>query len=216
MLIDILCTDPNHPVVPRLRAWIAACSDDIAARLIHDRSELTRGNILFLVSCSQVIARDDRDRYDHVMVLHASDLPKGRGWSPLVWDILAGEEELTVSLLTAEDGVDTGAIWAKQRFRVPKHALHDEINSRLFDAELGLMDTGIKMVSSGERPTPQREGGSSYHQRRRPEDSRLDPTRPLSELFDQIRVADPDRYPAFFDLHGKTFEVTIRKRKTRE
>lgn len=216
MLIDILCTDPNHPVVPRLRAWIAARSHDISARLIHDRSELTRGNILFLVSCSKLIARDDRDRYDHVMVLHASDLPKGRGWSPLVWDILAGKEELTVSLLTAEDGVDTGAIWAKQRFRVPKHALHDEINSRLFDAELELMDTGIKMVRFGEPSAPQPDGGSSYHQRRRPEDSRLDPTRPLAELFDQIRVADPERYPAFFDLHGTTFELTIRKRGTRE
>lgn len=216
MLIDIFCTDPNHPVVPRLRAWIDARDDDISVRLIHDRSELTRGNILFLVSCSQLIARDDRDRYDHVMVLHASDLPKGRGWSPIVWDILAGKKELTASLLTAEAGVDTGAIWAKQRFRVPKHALHDEIISQLFDAELELMDTGIKMVLSGERPTPQPEGGSSYHQRRRPEDSRLDPTRPLSELFNQIRVADPDRYPAFFDLHGKTFELTIRKRETRE
>lgn len=216
MLIDILCTDPKHPVVPRLRAWIAARGDDISARLVHDRSELTRGDILFLVSCSQLIARDDRDRYDHVMVLHASDLPKGRGWSPLVWDILAGKEEMTVSLLTAEDGVDTGAIWAKQRFRVPKHALHNEINSQLFDAELELMDTGIKMVRSNERPTPQPEGGSSYHQRRTPEDSQLDPTRPLSELFDQIRVADPDRYPAFFDLHGKTFELTIRKRETKE
>lgn len=216
MLIDVLCTDPNHPVVPRLRAWIDARDDDISARLVHDRSELTRGNILFLVSCSQLIARDDRDRYDHVMVLHASDLPKGRGWNPTVWDILAGKEELTVSLMTAEEGVDTGAIWAKQRFRVPKHALHDEITSQLFDAELELMDTGIKMVLSDEWPTPQPEGASSYHQRRRPEDSRLDPTRPLSELFNQIRVADPDRYPAFFDLHGKTFELTIRKRETRE
>lgn len=213
MLIDILCTDTNHPVIPRLQDWIAARDGGINARLIHDRSELTHGDILFLVSCSQLIARNDRERYSQVMVLHASDLPDGRGWSPLVWDILAGKEELTVSLLAAEDGVDTGAIWAKQRFKVPRHALHDEINALLFAVELDLMDKGIKMVRAGEHPVPQPEDGGSYHRRRTPEDSRLDPTRSLSELFDQIRVADPNRYPAFFELHGKTYELTIRKKE---
>lgn len=214
MRIDLLCTNPKHPVVRILRNWIAARRDRHELRLIHDKSELETGDILYLVSCSQLIGSAERARYGHVMVLHASDLPEGRGWSPHVWDILAGKEELTLSLLTAENGIDTGAIWAKQRFHVPRHALHDEINELLFQAELDLMDQGIAMVDAGEAPVPQPAERGSYHPRRTPEDGRLDLTRPLAELFDQIRVADPDRFPAFFEMHGKIFELYLKKRET--
>ena len=123
MRIDLLCTNPAHPVVPVLRRWMAKRDGAHDLRLIHDKSELAYGDILYLVSCSQLIGREDRGRYAHVLVLHASDLPEGRGWSPHVWDILAGKEELTLSLLTAEDSVDTGAIWSKRHFAVPRHAL---------------------------------------------------------------------------------------------
>ena len=214
MRIDLLCTSLTHPVVPALRRWIATQEGTHDLRLIHDKSELADGDILYLVSCSQLIGREDRARYAHVLVLHASDLPHGRGWSPHVWDILAGKEELAVSLLTAEDKVDTGAIWAKRRFGVPRHALHDEINDLLFQAELDLMDRGIEMVAAGVAPVPQPVEGGSFHPRRIPEDSRLDPTRSLAALFNEIRVADPDRFPAFFEMHGHTYVVTLKKRES--
>lgn len=213
MQIDVLCTNAKHPVVSSLRRWMANQRGCHQVRLLHDRSELTEGDILYLVSCSQIIGRKDRARYKNVMVLHASDLPEGRGWSPHIWAILDGREELTLSLLSAEDGVDTGAIWAKKRFSVPRHALYDEINDLLFQAELALMDRGIEMVAAGETPLPQAMKDSSYYPRRTPDDSRLDPARSLVELFDQIRVADPDRFPAFFEMRGKTYDLILKKRE---
>jgi methionyl-tRNA formyltransferase len=212
MRIDVLCSNPDHPVVPRLLNWIIERTDDHDIRLIHDNADLAEGDILFLVSCTQLIGRTDRARYGHVMVLHASDLPEGRGWSPHVWDILAGKTELTVSLLTAEDAVDTGAIWAKERFHVPRHCLYEEINDRLFDVELRLIDQGIMMVANGEVPVPQSGDIGRYHPRRTPEDSRIEIELPLVELFDRIRVADPHRFPAFFELHGKTYDIILKKR----
>ena len=216
MRIDLLCTNLAHPVVPTLRRWIDIRDGTHDLRLISDKSQLACGDILYLVSCSQLISREDRARYAHAMVLHASDLPEGRGWSPHVWDILDGKETLTISLLTAEDGVDTGAIWAKRRLPVPRHALYDEINELLFQAELDLMDRGIEMVAAGDSPVPQQAAGSSssYRPRRSPEDSRLDPARSLADLFDQIRVADPNRFPAFFEIHGNTYDITLKKRET--
>lgn len=213
MRIDLLCTDPTHPVVSVLYRWITDRSTEHELRLIHDKSELMDGDLLYLVSCSQLISREERALYTHVMVLHASNLPEGRGWSPHIWEILDGKEGLTMSLLTAEDEVDTGAVWAKRSFSVPRHALHDEINALLFQIELDLMDEGITMVSKGEAPIPQISEGASYYPRRTPENSRLDTTRTLAELFDQIRVADPKRFPAFFEMHGQIYELTLKKRE---
>ncbi len=214
MRIDLLCTNPDHPVIPMLRTWMAARVLEHDIQLLHDKSELTDGDILYLVSCSQMITHEQRKKYGTVMVLHASDLPMGRGWSPYVWDILAGNDELTLCLITAEDDLDTGAIWAKQHIRVPRHALFDEINDLLFKAELALMDRGIAMVTTGARPDPQPDTQTSYYPRRTPADSRLDPAQPLAALFDQIRVADPDRFPAFFEMHGRTYELTLKKRES--
>lgn len=211
MKIDILCSSEDHPVNQALTKWIAAqgAVHDIA--LIRESSDLRGGDLLFLVSCHEVIGTTHRDRYRHTLVLHASDLPKGRGWSPHVWAILNGARRVTVSLLDAADDVDTGAIWAKTHFDVPEHALYDEIDTALFAAEVELMNRGIRMVSAGERPSPQSDEGTTYLPRRRPKDSEIDPERPLVETFDAIRVAHPERYPAFFRLHGHVYTIELRK-----
>ena len=212
MKIEIICSDPNHPVIAWLDRWAIEQRSRHDIRLIHRKAELEGGDILFLVSCSEIIEASIRDRYRHVFVLHASDLPEGRGWSPHVWAILGGAETVTVSLLDAEDKVDTGAIWAKRSFQVPKHALFDEIGALLFETEIELMSEALALVARSARPTPQPEVGATYWERRRPEHSELDPQRSLADLFDQIRVADPVRYPAFFRLHGATYTIELKKK----
>ena len=56
--------------------------------------------------------------FQQCLVLHASDLPKNRGWSPHVWSILNGENDITLSLLEAEDKVDMGRIWKKAKIKL--------------------------------------------------------------------------------------------------
>jgi methionyl-tRNA formyltransferase len=212
MKITLLCNSPAHPVNRWLEKWQEQHAGDHDVVLCRDRKELPGGDILFLVSCSQIIDARTRMLYRHTLVLHASDLPKGRGWSPHVWELLNGAETITVSLLDAEDDVDTGAIWAKRTFPVPKHALHDEINERLFDTELALMHEALLLFDAGARPTPQPKNVSpSYYPKRCPDDSEIDPRLPLDEVFNAIRLMDPERYPAYFQLHGHCYAIQLRK-----
>lgn len=213
MKIDILCSSPDHPIVPRLRAWAEAQAPQHEAILTHDTDRLTGGNVLFLVSCTAIIGPDLRARYDQTIVLHASDLPAGRGWSPHVWAILEGADSLTVTALQAADPVDSGAIWTKAQVEIPADALFDEINDRLFTCELELMEKTLDLIAKGARPAPQPATGISHYPRRTPADSELDPDKSLARLFDAIRIADPDRYPAFFRLRGATYTLFIQKVK---
>lgn len=211
MQIDIMCSDPEHPVNLALQTWVTAqhMQHDIA--IVQDRTRLRGGDILFLVSCAQIISSTTRQMYNHVMVLHASDLPKGRGWSPQVWAILEGATELVVSLLAAEDRVDTGDIWAQRSVKIPKGALFDDINKALFSAETQLLSDGIALVQAGNAPSPQRNEAATYYERRTPQDSQLNPNQSLKVLFNQIRVADPKRYPAYFEIHGQTYTIELKK-----
>ena len=211
MKISFLCSDPQHPVNDRLLMWIEQQQSAHQIELVRTKRDLTAGDILFLISCSEIISAEDRARYRASLVLHASDLPTGRGWSPHIWEILAGAEEITLSLLEAEDKVDSGQIWAKSKIPIPKHALWDEINSLLLDAEIKLIEFTLKQFDNIE-PQPQDLSiEPSYYPRRTPANSQLDPMLSLVELFDNIRLCDPNRYPAFFIMRGKKYKITLEK-----
>ena len=211
MKIDVLCTDPRHPVLPYLQRWKAvqeSLGHDV--NLINEKADLSGGDLLFLVSCSQVLNNTERGQYRAALVLHASDLPKGRGWSPHVWAILAGESEVTVCLLEAQDPVDSGLVWLRTRFALDGSELLPEINQRLFLAELNLMTEAVQRVGSIE-PSPQQGDPGPYMKRRTPADSRLDPHKTIAEQFDLLRTVDSERYPAFFDFRGHRYVIKIDK-----
>lgn len=211
MKITLLCSDESHPVNPYLVQWMARHRDTHEVTLLRRASELPGGDLLFLVSCSEIITAKQRAGYRAALVLHASRLPQGRGWSPHVWQILAGARELTLTLLEAEDQVDSGRIWAQTTFPVPSHALWDEINQRLFQATLELMDFAVHEFDRVE-PRPQAQDiEPTYYRRRRQEDSRIDPERDIASQFDLIRICDPQRYPAFFELRGHTYKLIVEK-----
>lgn len=211
MKISILCSSPHHPINGALEQWASRNDADHEIRLLRTAADLCSGDFLFLISCSEIVTKEQRSLFDHVLVLHASDLPLGRGWSPHVWEIVRGAEHITVTLLEAEDAVDCGRIWAQKVVSVPRHALHDEINDLLFTAEIELMELAIstrttivpRLQSPDIRPT--------YYPRRTPDDSELSPHKTIAEQFDLMRVCDPVRFPAFFMLHGHKYRLTIEK-----
>lgn len=211
MDISILCSSEAHPVNAWLDRWIGRWRGEHRIRLLRSKRNLTGGDLLFLVSCGEILHAAERSLFRHVLVLHASDLPRGRGWNPHIWAILAGAEEITVTLLEARDEPDTGPIWAQRRVHVPAHALYDEINARIFDAEAALMDEALHLARRPQ-PTPQpADIERTYYRRRRPSDSELDPHKTLAEQFDLMRVADPERYPAFFRLRGHVYKLNLEK-----
>lgn len=211
MKISLLCSDAAHPVNAYLESWIAANAAYHDITLARRKADLSGGDILFLISCAEIVREKDRSAYSATLVLHASDLPLGRGWSPHIWEIVGGAEAITLSLLEAEDKVDSGRICKKQAIPIPKHALFDEINALLFAAEIDLIDFAVAHLEDIAPVAQATDVEPTYFRRRTPEDSRLDPDASLAAQFDQIRVCDPHRFPAFFDLHGQRYKLTLER-----
>lgn len=207
MNVTILCSDPGHPVFPHLLAWAARWNGH-RVTIAQRAAEAGGGDLLFLVSCHEIIREDTRRRYRHVLVIHAADLPADRGWSPHVWAVLRGDAVLTVSLLEAAEALDSGRIYRKLRIPLRGTEVCAEINDKLFDAELQLMDWAIANIDSAV-PEVQDEFQASYLRRRTAEDSRLDPGQTIAAQFDLLRVADPDRYPAFVEYRGRKYAIRM-------
>lgn len=211
MKIDILISDSAHPINFSVEQLCAEISNSHFVRIIRDASEARGGDILFLVSCTQLISSQTLSLYSNAFVLHASDLPKGRGWSPHIWTILGGEDEITVTMLAAEERVDTGDIFIQRVLKVPHSAIWNEINDLLFGVEIDIIRTAIFEFEKLEGVPQNDDIEPTYFRKRTPKDSELDVNESLASQFNKMRVCDPDRFPAFFELHGARFKITLER-----
>lgn len=210
MKITVLCSNRMHPVNVHIESWIAEHQEH-QITLIRSKSELTRGDLLFLISCSEIVSESDCKNYSKALVIHASDLPHGRGWSPHIWQIIGGATVLTLTLLEAAKKVDSGNIWKKLKVNVGKDALWDEINQVVFEAEINLMDFAVNNFSVIKTEEQLLLNNCTYYQKRSPSDSKIDVQKSIEEQFDLMRVCDPDRFPAYFELYGKKYSIRLEK-----
>ena len=210
MKIDIICSDPNHPVRSWLERWAEEFRGAHDVAIVEQASQCNGGDLLFMISCNEMIEAGIRDSYGRALVIHASDLPEGRGWSPMIWQVLEGRNKITLTLFEATDRVDEGAVIRKACFSLCGDELYDEINAHLFDAEMKLMDFAVQNFPALS-PVLQVGSNATYYEKRTPENSRIDPEKTISSQFNLLRVADPIRYPAFFEWKGCRYKLVLEK-----
>ena len=211
MKIEIINTNPNHPINPYLKRLKTRIEPNHSVSIVRSPEQVTSGELLFLVSCSEIVDRNILGKFKHTLVLHASDLPKGRGWSPHIWELLHGADKITVSLLDAAAAVDSGDIYRKMTIDIPKTALWKEINDLLFTAEIQLIELAIQNFGNLQKYPQNSDIEATHYRKRDPKDSEINPNKSISEQFDLIRVCDPNRFPAVFYLRGETYKIILEK-----
>lgn len=193
-----------NPFIERLLDHLKG--HDIAWR--HEPEDLS-GDVCFLLSWERIVPTEFRKRFGHILIVHASDLPEGRGMSPLTWQILEGRNEITVSLLAAEDKVDCGDIYAQERLVYKGNELLAELQKGIGEATINLCAGFVQRLTSGFlTPRPQ-VGEPTYYRWRKSEDSRFDPEKSIASQFDLFRVVDNEKYPAFFEHRGRRYRLKI-------
>ena len=214
MQVDILTSNIKHPGLNGIKEYYHdnMAQNGLSLCIFDDVRKLRKNGILFLVSYQNKLNLTEYSDYTNIIVFHASDLPRGRGWSPYIWDILSGADTITVSAISAADEIDCGDIWAKTKFDVAKTDFLAEIMEQISLAQLNLLKEVVTMVGSGMHPIPQDlTTKPTYFSKRTPKDSYLDPEKTLNQLFDQIRMSDPKRFPAVVEIHGEKFKILMER-----
>jgi methionyl-tRNA formyltransferase len=208
MKVQVLVDNPNSWVVPHAAELCAQVRElGHAAQLLHDPGSVESGDVLVLLSCERRFR--DLAKNTHNLVVHASALPEGRGWSPLTWQILAGHDEIPITLFEAVDAIDAGAIYLQDVIRFAGHELLPELRAELARKTLELVLRFLAALPDA-KGRPQ-QGDGSVFPRRTPADSRLDLERSLADQFDLLRVCDNERYPAWFERDGVRYTLRIEK-----
>ena len=201
-------------------SWIGPSLDILERRFVALGHEVRRvqsadclaaGDLCFLLGCGFLVSREALGLHRHNLVVHESALPLGRGWSPLTWQILEGASEIPITLFEAAEEVDAGRIYLQDTLRFEGHELVDELRSAQAAATLELCERFVREFPTLVAGAVEQAGAPSFYPRRRPEDSRLDVHKSLAEQFDLLRVADSERYPAFFDHQGHRYVLALKR-----
>jgi methionyl-tRNA formyltransferase len=126
-----------------------------------------------------------------------TDVPFGRGGSPLQNLIARGirETRLTALRMTAE--VDAGPVYRKEI--LPLSGAAHEIYARAADLSLKM----IEWIVREEPPSVPQSGAPTYFARRTPAESVLPNASSLEAVYDHIRMLDAEGYPPAFIEHGE-------------
>lgn len=126
------------------------------------------------------------------LIFHMTDLPFGRGGSPLQNLIVRGIRETQLTALRCVADFDAGPIYMKRPLSLFGSA--EEILLRASK----LTEEMIKCIVR-EQPTPQPQVGEPTNfSRRTPQDGDLAELAELEKVFDYIRMLDADGYPSAF------------------
>jgi methionyl-tRNA formyltransferase len=210
MDIQILVDNTNSWVLPCAKKMVLELSGmQHNVELIGEHKELKKGDCLILLSCEKILKSEQLSLHKHNLVVHASALPDGRGWSPLTWQILEGKNVIPITLFEAALAVDAGSVYAKMTVEFLGHELIDELREKISEAS-------IQLIKEFTAKYPNvlgvvQNGVASFYPKRLPKDSALNIDKTIREQFNLFRISDNERYPAYFELHGFRYSLKIEK-----
>jgi methionyl-tRNA formyltransferase len=175
--------------------------------LINSKKDFNLNNLkefnpskIFIPHWSHIIPREIYESYECI-VFHMTDLPFGRGGSPLQNLISRNYKTTKITALKVEQGLDTGDVYLKKTLGLEGTA------SEIFERSSSVIEEMIyEIINDNIKPLPQ-VGEIIEFKRRKPEDSNIYQLSDLEKVYDYIRMLDCEGYPhAFVETPNLKFE----------
>lgn len=134
---------------------------------------------------------------------HETDLPFGRGGSPIQNLIIRGFKSTKISAIKMTEEIDAGPIYLKKNLSL--EGIAEEIFIRSSEIIFKMIEY---IITNKPIPIPQ-EGKITFFKRRKPEQSIIpEEITTIKELFDFVRMLDADGYPKA-KIKFNSFEMEI-------
>jgi methionyl-tRNA formyltransferase len=208
MKITILTDNPNSWIIPYVDTIKNKLNNNHNVEHVLSYKDIKKGDILFILSCEKIIKKEVLELNKNNIVVHPSKLPKGRGWSPLAWQIIEGNNEIPISLFEAVEDVDAGPVYILDYIKLEGHELNDEIKDEQGKKTIEMVN---RYVDNYPMEPKQQNGVETFYQKRKEKDNELDINKTIDEQFNLFRIVDNERYPIHFIKNGIKYKLKIYK-----
>lgn len=171
--------------------------------------EVSDFDIVFLLGYTKIVPNEFLQRNKLILVVHESDLPKGKGFSPIQWQLLEGLSEIKVNLIEATANVDSGDIFLQSTITFDGTELYEEIREKQAKATINIISEFLKIFPNITRT--KQVGNESFYSKRTLAHGELDISKTLQENFNLLRIGNNDAWPSFFYIKGVKYILKITK-----
>ncbi|MEZ6196327.1 MAG: methionyl-tRNA formyltransferase [Planctomycetota bacterium] len=183
--------------------------EKINTRAARERVRAARPDVAVVVAYGQIL----RPLFlglpaEGCLNVHASILPRWRGASPINAQILAGDDEVGVSVMKMDEGLDTGPVGLVVREPARPRETAGELHDRLAPLGGAAIVRALDALARGElRFEPQDDASATRAGLLAKEDGRLDWRSPAAELDRRVRGLSP--WPGAWAELGSGGETTV-------
>ena len=150
---------------------------------------------IFFLHWSEKVPSEIFSAYECIC-FHMTDLPYGRGGSPLQNLIIRGHSHTKMTAIRMVEAFDAGPVYFKEDLCLEGNA--EEIYIRATHLCMSMIARIAK-----EKPCPTEQcGAAMIFRRRKPQESLIPSSSTLKETYDFIRMLDAEGYPHAFLNHG--------------
>jgi methionyl-tRNA formyltransferase len=191
------------------RPWCAGAYKRLQTKLevkfynIESKSQLNNKDLdtikpkkIFFPFWSSYIPNSIYNKYECI-IFHMTDLPYGRGGSPLQNLIVKGHEDTTISAIKCVKDLDAGPIYLKKKLSLKGNA--SEIYYRCSE----VIESMIEEIIEFSPELKIQKGKIVNFKRRKPEDGNLINAKTLDNIYNHIRMLDAEGYPPAFIINGE-------------
>ena len=208
-----MTSDPRY-MVAGSRPWNRRVFDEVVAkyagvwRFIAEAKELNIEGVdefapefIFFLHWSWKVPVEITQNYKCI-AFHMTDVPYGRGGSPLQNLIIRGHKETKLTALKMVEEFDAGPVYLKEDLGLSGSAEEVYVRASYLSARMIR-----RIIDEHPVPIPQ-EGEPTLFKRRSPDESRMESLKSLCEIHDFIRMLDAEGYPhAFIEHDGHKYEL---------
>lgn len=177
--------------------------------LFFDAAEVKNFDIVFLLGYTSLLPKTYLKKNALILVIHESNLPKGKGFAPIQWQLLEGASEICVSLIEATEKVDGGDIFFQTSITFNGTELFDEIRKKQASASIKLVEKFLDRYPNISRT--KQSGQESFYPKRTMADNELDIKATIEENFNLLRIGNNEFWPSYFYYQGTKYIIKIYK-----
>jgi methionyl-tRNA formyltransferase len=139
--------------------------------------------------------------------IHPSALPRWRGAAPIHRTVLAGDKSTDICIMQMDEGLDTGAVLAREPVAIPREVTTGQLHDMLATQAVPLLlETLSAIEAGGVKAIPQSGEGITYAHKIRKEEAEIDWTHSAEEIARKIRGLNP--FPvAASTLNGEPIRI---------
>jgi methionyl-tRNA formyltransferase len=140
--------------------------------------------------------------------MHGSMLPRYRGRAPVNWAVLRGETQTGATLHYMVDRADAGDIVDQAAVPILENDTAVDVFYKVADAAEMILTRSVPLLVNGTAPRHRQDlSQGEYCGRRRPEDGRIDWTKPARQIHNLVRAVAPPFPGAFGFFAGERWLV---------